>query len=110
MEFLWVENAMKMNFNPSSGITSLVGFNSLFQASGKDMQDTGNGLDREDYCSGYTLYAFNIEPEFEGLYYLTLLKQANVRIEAHSNNPIPERVCVLYTVILSSNLNLRYFL
>jgi hypothetical protein len=28
------------------------------------MQDTGNGLDREDYCSGYTLYAFNIEPEF----------------------------------------------
>ena len=91
-------NAMKMNFNPSSGITSLVGFNSLFQASGKDMQDTGNGLDREDYCSGYTLYAFNIEPEFEELYYLTLLKQANVRIEAHSNNSIPEPcMCVVYS-------------
>ena len=92
-------NAMKINFNSSSGITSLVGFNSLFQASGKDMQDTGNGLDREDYCSGNTLYAFNIEvPEFEGLDYLTLLEQAIVRIESHVNNPIPEPcICVVYS-------------
>jgi hypothetical protein len=37
-------NAMKINFKSSIGITSLVGFNSFFQASGKDMQDTGNGL------------------------------------------------------------------
>ena len=82
---------MKMNFNSSSG------FNSLFQASGKDMQNTGKGLDIEDYCSGYALYAFNIEPEFEGLDYLTLLKQANVRIEAQFNNPIPEPcMCVVY--------------
>jgi hypothetical protein len=78
-------------------LVDLVGFNSLFQASGKDMQDTGNGLDREDYCSGNTLYAFNIEvPEFEGLDYLTLLKQAIVRIESHVNNPIPEPcICVV---------------
>ena len=93
-------NAMKINFNSSSGITSLVGFNSLFQASGKDMQDTGNGLDREDYCSGNTLYAFNIEvPEFKGLDYLTLLKQAIVRIESHVNGVLIQMFVVVIAVL-----------
>jgi hypothetical protein len=54
-------------------------------------------------------YAFNIEPEFEELYYLTLIKQANVRIEAHSNNPIPEPcMCVVYSnFIIQRDISLK---
>lgn len=91
-------NPMKLSFNGSNGSTYLSGYYSLFEVSGKSLQDSGNAIDRDDFTGGCALYGFQIEPEFDGLDYLTLLKQGNVRIEAHFNSPLPEPcMCVVYS-------------
>ena len=62
------------------------------------MNDAGNGISRIDFGGCYSLYAFNIEPDFDGLDYLTLTKTGNIRIEAHFDIPLHETcMCVVYS-------------
>jgi len=62
------------------------------------MHDAGNDITRESFGEGYSLYTFNVEPEFEGMNYLTLMKQGDVRIEAHFDTPLNETcMCVVYS-------------
>lgn len=91
-------SVMDLNFNESSGIMSIPAFYNLYDIAGKALEDANNGVDRDDFGNGYALYAFNIEPEFGGLNYLSLIKKGAVSIEADFSVPLEEPVCcVIYS-------------
>ena len=53
---------------------------SLFSGTGKEYQDEGYDIAREDYPNGYALYAFDLIPDLaEG--HFNLAKQGTVRVE-----------------------------
>lgn len=91
-------NPLKLNFDDSSGQTTLPAYNSMFDVMGKWMQDSGNQLDRSDVANGYALYCFDLEPQIASHGdYLTLLKQGNTCIEAQFSKALPTTVtCIAY--------------
>lgn len=91
-------NPLKLNFDDSIGQTTLPAYNSMFDVTGKWLQDSGNQLDRSDIANGYALYCFDLEPQIASHGdYLTLLKQGNTRIEAQFNKALPTTVtCIAY--------------
>ena len=50
---------------------------------GKLSQDTGNQINRSDYGSGYTLFAFNLTPDHCPGDDFELIKEGNLRLELH---------------------------
>ena len=68
-------NPLKVTSDPVNGDTSIPAFCNLFEVTGKWLQQEGNGLNRSSMHGGFNLYAFNIEPQFEGLDYLNLIKK-----------------------------------
>ena len=91
-------NVLKLNFDSSSGRTIIPAYNSLVEVTNKWMRDADNQIDRTDYAGGYALYCFEIEPNFgnDGSY-LTLVKQGNVRLEAHFAKALAEATtCIVY--------------
>lgn len=91
-------NPLKLNFDDSSGQTTLPAYNSMFDVMGKWMQDSGNDLNRSDIGNGYALYCFDIEPRITSQeHFLTLLKQGNTRIEAQFSKALTNTVtCIAY--------------
>lgn len=91
-------NVMRLNFNAASGRTIIPAFNHMFEVTDKWRRDSGNQLDRNDFVGGYSLYCFEIEPNFgdDGAY-LSLLKQGNVRIEAQFSSALQATIsCIVY--------------
>lgn len=89
---------MDLNFNESNGVMSIPIFYNLYDIAEKALDDADNGVDRDDFAMGYALYAFNIEPEFEGVNYMSLIKKGTVSIEAHCSVPLEDPVCcVIYS-------------
>ena len=52
-----------LNFDAAGGQNVIAGYQSLFSGIGKLSQDTGNRINRSDYGSGYTLFAFDLTPD-----------------------------------------------
>ena len=92
------ENAMRLNFEANSGITTIPAFTNMYEAMGKWLTDSGNQLNRDDIAEGYALYCFEIEPQFGyEEHYMTLLKQGNTRLEAQFSTALPlTTTCVVY--------------
>jgi len=53
---------------------------SLFSATGKINKDDGNGIDRNEYGSGYALYAFDLSPDLAEDDHFNLSRQGGLRL------------------------------
>ena len=86
---------LQTKFGEEGGRDYISGYLQLFQATGRSGSDFGNGLRPKDFADGYTLFAFNLDPEFKKGKYLNLVKRANVRIELRFAKALPETVNVV---------------
>jgi len=86
---------LQTKFGEEGGRDYISGYLQLFEATGRSGSDFGNGLAPKDFANGYTLFAFNLDPEFKRGKYLNLVKRANVRIELRFSKPLPETVNVV---------------
>uniref|UniRef100_A0A0E9WGY1 Uncharacterized protein n=1 Tax=Anguilla anguilla TaxID=7936 RepID=A0A0E9WGY1_ANGAN len=67
-------------------------FYSLILATGRHLKDQPLLINRQEYTSGYTLYAFNLSP-YEGCsQHLSLIKTGNMRLEMRFRNALPRTV------------------
>ena len=72
----------KPTFDKTNGNAFLQAYTSLLTTAGKWRQDEGNGLSRDEFYSGSTLFAFQLEPNFsQHGEYLSLVKTGNVRLD-----------------------------
>ena len=88
-------NPIRVKFDPSSGESSIVAFRNLFEVTGKSQQDCGNGLNRDSFSQGFALYAFQLEPSFEGLDFLTLKRNERVNLECTFDSPLTEPTTII---------------
>ncbi|XP_058246887.1 uncharacterized protein F54H12.2-like [Hemibagrus wyckioides] len=73
-------------------------FYSLIQASGKQLKDQPLAINREEYSNGYTLFAFNLNPEDDCGQHLSLIKSGNMGLELRFHVPLPRTVnLIVYT-------------
>ena len=83
---------LQPNFETGSYIRSYV---NLFSASGKQAQDEGNDLLRDDFGQGYTFFGFDLTPDGcdGGCFHLT--RKGNLRIEMHFATALEHTVHVV---------------
>lgn len=73
---------LKLNFSADNGVSAIEAFANLFTWNGTWNKDKGNYIDRNDFASGTTLFAFELEPNYsQHGEYLSLVKSGNVRLE-----------------------------
>ena len=92
---------MKLSFEKKSGQSVMPMFMNLLRTDGKWTGSGGGNITRSELDGGYALYAFSLEPMFEGFEnnfkYLNLQKRGNLRLEVQFGSPLSETVtCVLY--------------
>ena len=82
---------LQPNFEIGSYIRSYV---NLFSATGKQSQDEGNGVSRDDLGQGYTFFGFDLPPDGcdGGCFHLT--RKGNLRIEMHFATALGQTVNV----------------
>ena len=66
------------NFDTNSYITA---YANLFAGTGKLMKDEGTDIRREDFASGYALYAFDLTADLAEEGHFNLMKHGNVRLD-----------------------------
>ena len=83
---------LQPNIETGSYIRSYV---NLFSATGKQSQDEGNGLSRDDFSQGYTFFGFDLTPDGcdGGCFHLT--RKGNLRIEMHFATALGQTVNVV---------------
>ena len=67
-------------------------YTSLFSGTGQNYSDEGNDIGRLEYPHGYTLYAFNLTADLSDGTHFNLIKQGNLRIEAHFNEALASTI------------------
>ena len=73
----------------------LPGYMSLFSGTGKQFQDEGCGINREEYFQGYALYAFDLTPDLAESDHFNLIKEGNVRVDVKFNEALPNTINVI---------------
>jgi hypothetical protein len=87
---------MQISYDSTNGYAIIRVLINLLESMKKWLRDEGMGTDRDDIAGGCVLYAFDTQPDFDGNEYLSLKKQGNVRIDAHSNTALPHTVnCIV---------------
>ena len=83
---------LQPNVETGSYIRSYV---NLFSATGKQSQDEGNGLSRDDFGQGYIFFGFDLTPDGcdGGCFHLT--RKGNLRIEMHFATALEQTVNVV---------------
>ena len=81
-----------LKFDAAGGQNVIAGYQSLFSGIGKLSQDTGNQINRSDYGSGYTLFAFDLTPDHCPGDHFELIKQGNLRLELHFSEALANTV------------------
>jgi len=70
----------------------------LSEVSGTMGQNAGNAITVEQFAQGYSLFAFNLEPQLKSGNYMNLVTQGNVRLEIRFKRALPETmVAVIYS-------------
>jgi hypothetical protein len=69
---------LEVNFENRQFINA---YASLYMGTGKWMRDEGNQIAREDFDSGYALYAFDLTPDLAEGDHFNLIKPGNVRVD-----------------------------
>jgi len=107
-------NPLKLDFDQDAVIRA---YTNLFTTTGKWNRDSGNYINRNDFVTGSTLFAFQLEPNFsQHGEYLTLVKTGNVRLDVQFKNALAgknihililQHLDVYRIIILKSELFLR---
>ncbi|XP_033725664.1 uncharacterized protein LOC117315536 [Pecten maximus] len=88
---------LKLKYSATGGETTIPVLQNMLQSTGKWLNDSDSGIDRDDIAQGYALYTFELEPTFQTNQYLTLLKQGNVRLEVIIGTALTTVVsCIIY--------------
>ena len=83
---------LTLDFANRQYITSYM---SLFNGTGKQNRDEGNGIDRDDYADGYALYAFDLSPDLSENDHFNLTRQGTVRLDMKFAVALPHTVTVV---------------
>ena len=83
---------LQPNFETGQYVRSLV---NLFSATGKQAQDEGNELTRDDFGNGYTLFGFDLTPDACDGSCFHLVQKGNLRIKIHFAAPLAQTVNVV---------------
>ena len=83
---------LQPNFETGQYVRSYV---NLFSATGKQGQDEGNELTRDDFGNGYTFYGFDLTPDACDGSCFHLVQKGNLRIEIHFAAPLAQTVNVV---------------
>ncbi|XP_022106001.1 uncharacterized protein F54H12.2-like [Acanthaster planci] len=59
----------------------MMSYQTLFSGINTLFRDKGNQTNREDYESGYSLFAFNLSPDLSSGSHFNLVKRSNMRLE-----------------------------
>ena len=68
---------------------------SLFSGTGKLNKDDGNNIDRDEYGTGYTLYAFDLSPDLAEDDHFNLTHQGGLRLVLKFAEALPATVSVI---------------
>ncbi|KAK2848171.1 hypothetical protein Q7C36_009853 [Tachysurus vachellii] len=82
-------------------------FYSLILAPGKQLKDQALAINREEYSRGYTLFAFNLNPDDDCGQHLTLIKSGTMRMELRLRQPLPRTVNLKVYVSFDSILEIN---
>ena len=74
---------------------SLLGYMSLFCGTGKMFRDEGLDIQRSEYGSGFTLYAFDLSPDLAENDHYSLNRQGNVRLDIKYRVALPQTINVI---------------
>ena len=83
---------LQPNFETGQYVRSYV---NLFSATGKQGQDEGNELTRDDFGNGYTFFGFDLTPDACDGGCFHLVQKGNLRIEIHFVAPLAQTVNVV---------------
>ncbi|CAC5378376.1 unnamed protein product [Mytilus coruscus] len=87
---------LQLSYNNTTGCTVVEVLSNLLMTTRKWLNDEGIDINRDDIPSGYALYAFDTQPDFDGNEYLSLKKQGSLRIDAVFNTALPHTVnCIV---------------
>lgn len=71
-------------------------YNSLFEGSNIDHQDTGNKISREAYPEGYTLFAIDLTPDLSAsATHLSLAKTGSLRLEVRFDEALTSSITAI---------------
>ncbi|KAK2834689.1 hypothetical protein Q7C36_015390 [Tachysurus vachellii] len=82
-------------------------FYSLILASGKQLKDQALAINREEYSRGYTLFAFNLNPDDDCGQHLSLIKSGNMRMELRFRQALPRTVNLIVYASFDSILEIN---
>ena len=68
---------------------------SLFTGTGLMGEDQGNGISREEYADGYTLFAFDLTPDSDNSGHFHVVKTGNLRLELHFSMQLARAINVI---------------
>ena len=83
---------LQPNFETGHYVRSYV---NLFSATGKQAQDEGNELTRDDFGNGYTFFGFDLTPDACDGGCFHLVRKGNLRIEIHFATALTQTVNVV---------------
>ena len=86
-------NPLQLNYSQNRYIRS---FLSLFTDSGLYYNDSGNGISRDSFPLGHSLYAIDLTPDLSAsCSHFQLVKTGNIRLELHFSTPPAETMNVI---------------
>ena len=72
---------LQMKFGDAEGANYVSAFQTLFAGSNKLFQNEGNGITRDEYAKGYTLFVFDLTADLCARDHLQPIKNGNVSLE-----------------------------
>ena len=73
----------------------MMAYQTLFSGTNTLFQDTGNHIDREDYETGYSLFAFDLSPDLSSGSHFNLVKRSNMRLELKFSTALTSTVTAI---------------
>ena len=86
-------NPLQLNYSQNRYIRSFLSF---FTDTGLYFNDSGNGISRDSYPAGHSLYAIDLMPDMStSCSHFQLVKTGNIRLELHFSTPPTETMNVV---------------
>ena len=86
---------MRLNFDCASGNRYVSAYMSLFHGGNTFCVDTDNDISRNDFGNGYTMFAFDLTPDLSNSNHLSLLKNANLKLQLNFATPLGQTTILL---------------
>ena len=83
---------LRPRFDTPNAQDHIMAYQTLFQGTNVLHKDQGVPIDREEFASGYSLFAFDLSPDSSDGTHLNPLQTGSVRLELQFQNPLPNTV------------------